>query len=206
MKLALFDYFATDHHGLVTLERVLRAGVSRVGLVPRRCAAATSSTSIRASPAWSAARARGTAHRRCRARRRTGGDGLAPVGGLPVRVPRPDDDPVDLIVDDRRRRPVDRRGDRPPPAGSQGPVTGPRAEHPHEQHPALVLRPRRRRRAVGERRPSGTSLPAAWRHRGRCATASTSTLDAVDPASRHFAPHSTTGCSTASPSTASSSR
>ena len=106
MKLALFDYFATDHHGLVTLERVLRAGVSRsdwyrslrrgdIEYVHPGVARLVGSPRTREQRIAAAVLAAGpgamASHR-----------SAAYLFG----VPRPDDDPEDLIVVDRRRRPV----------------------------------------------------------------------------------------------------
>jgi very-short-patch-repair endonuclease len=106
VKLALFDYFATDHHGLVTLERVLRAGVSRsdwyrslrrgdIEYVHPGVARLVGSPRTREQRIAAAVLAAGpgamASHR-----------SAAYLFG----VPRPDDDPEDLIVVDRRRRPV----------------------------------------------------------------------------------------------------
>ncbi len=106
MRLALFDNFATDHHGIVTLPRVLRAGVSpsdwyrslrrgdieylhpgvaRLVGSPRTAEQQIAAAVLAAGPGAMAS------HR---------------SAAFLFGVPRPDDDPVDIILDDRRRRPV----------------------------------------------------------------------------------------------------
>jgi Protein of unknown function (DUF559) len=106
VRLALFDFFATDHHGLVTWKRAQRAGISRsdwyrslrrgdLEYVHPGVARLVGSPRTReqriAAAVMAAGRGAMASHR-----------SAAYLFG----VPRPDDDPVDIILDDRRRRPV----------------------------------------------------------------------------------------------------
>ena len=106
MKLSDFQFFAEDHHGLLTKERALRAGVSesdwyralrrgQIEYVHPGVARTYGSTDTREQRIAAAVLAGGqgamASHR-----------SAAYLWG----VPRPADDPVDLIVDDRRRRPT----------------------------------------------------------------------------------------------------
>jgi very-short-patch-repair endonuclease len=106
MRLGQFDFFATDHHGLVSFERAQRAGVSRsdwyrslrrgdIEYVHPGVARLVGSPYTREQRIAAAVLAAGhgamASHR-----------SAAHLFG----VPRPDDDPVDIILVERRRRPV----------------------------------------------------------------------------------------------------
>ena len=106
MRLALIDFYATEHHGLVTLERAIRAGISRadwyrslrrgdIEYVHPGVARLVGSPPTREQRIAAAVLAAGpgamASHR-----------SAAYLFG----VPRPDDDLEDLIVVHRRRRPV----------------------------------------------------------------------------------------------------
>ncbi|MDF2732265.1 MAG: hypothetical protein K0S92_896 [Desertimonas sp.] len=106
MRLALFDNFATEHHGIVTLPRVLRAGVSASDWyrslrrgdieylhpgVARLVGSARTHEQRIAAAVLAAGRGAMASHR-----------SAAYLFG----VPRGDDEPVDIIVDDRWRRSV----------------------------------------------------------------------------------------------------
>jgi very-short-patch-repair endonuclease len=106
VRLAIFDYFATDHHGLVTLERALRAGISRSDWY----------RSLRRGDIEylhpGVARLNGSP--RTREQRIAAAVLAAGAGALASHrsaaylfgAPRPEDDEDDVIVVDRRRRPV----------------------------------------------------------------------------------------------------
>jgi very-short-patch-repair endonuclease len=106
VRLKHFDTFATDHHGLLTLERVRRSGVSETDWyrslrrgdleyvhpgVARLVGSPRTAEQRIAAAVLAAGRGAMASHR-----------SAAHLHG----VPRPDDDPVDVILDDRRRRPV----------------------------------------------------------------------------------------------------
>ena len=106
MRLALFDHYATEHHGLVTLERVLRAGVSRSDWY--RSLRRGDLEYLHPGVARLVGSPR-TREQRIAAAVLTAGPGAIAShrsAAYLFGVPRPEDEPDDLIVVDRRRRPA----------------------------------------------------------------------------------------------------
>ena len=196
------------HHGLVTRSAAIRAGISE-----RAWYRAIEAGQLEPAPPWclpdvrgasdaSAADPRGSARRRCAARwHRT----VRPPGS--GALPRPDDEFVDLILPDAHPPCIGDRGR--PCIGRATCSTSSRvaqARDPHDQHPAHAVRPWRvdARRRAGRRRARRDDRRS--RRRRRCGRRSGATDAAAARACRRCATRSATGCSTASRSTASSSR
>ncbi len=142
MRLEDFDRYARAHHGIITLEasglsrsawyRAIRAGtIEQIHPFVARLHGTPDTPEQRIAAALAAVGERAIASHRSAAR----------LWG----VPRPDNDPVDVIVLGRRRNVAARRRDRPRTDRPPPPHTAATGRAALHEHPAHARRPRRRR-------------------------------------------------------------
>ena len=199
--------FADDHHGLITREagnrhaawpqptwyRAMADGrfeLIRPGVRPR-------------CPDPRGRRSRPSPPPSCAV---TGLAGVAPFGGLPVGHSAAGRRPGRAHRAAAHPQPELAGRDRAPAARPQGPAAGAAGQHPAPPTccgSSAISAPSTRRRC---RPRSGTSSPLGWRRRSRCAGRSTATPDGAGTARRRSGTRWRSGSSTASPSTACSSR
>ena len=195
MDLALLHTLAGQHHGVLSARRTsCVAARSRDRVGTGRSPPACWCRSIPASPGWSGRR-----------RPREATVAAAVLGAGPGAmashrsaahlwgVPRPDDDPVDVIAAEAVPRGDARRRRGAPAAGSQGPVARPARWHRDLERPAHAVRPRRSRRRRGARCRRPRRHQRAGVAGGRSGRRSTSTPAEDATACRRSGRRSTSG-------------